>query len=509
MKIQNGLLILLLCVLGLGVFQSAHAQAAVCPGDEVCLTVQARGTIQWQSSLDGIAFSNMANGQGDTVCFFPGLSLYYRAVVMEGTCDSVVSDTQLVTVHPGVVADAGVDVDLCIGDSVIIGGTPGASGGTPPYTYNWTPGSGLTLPGAPNPLASPSVTTSYVLTISDANGCTDSDTMTVFVNGRPVANAGPDTTTNCTTAVVIGGSPTGSGGAGPLSYSWSPASGLSSPTDPNPSALGNTTYTVTVMDSLGCTDTDAMVLTVLGASTGIDTFSYTGLVQMWVIPPCVDTLHIEVWGAQGGNDGTILGGLGGYAEGDFVVNSGDTLWFYVGGQGTSGPGSGQNCNFVGGWNGGGATGDTCCSNAGGGAGAGGGGSDVRVGGQSLNDRVIVGAGGGGAGNNVVGGAGGGLVGSNGGTYNSVTATGGTQSAGGIAGGHYIPHTCSFPDNGAFGQGGMGDGNDGGGGGGGWYGGGGGPNNGGGGGGSSYVGGVMNGTTTGAVRSGNGLIIVSW
>src|SRR5688572_9770201 len=100
MNIQRVLFIVLLCVLGLGVSESAQAQTSVCPGEEVCLTVQARGTIQWQSSLDGIAFSNMPNGQGDTVCFFPGLNLFYRAVVTEGTCDSVVSDTQFVSVFP-------------------------------------------------------------------------------------------------------------------------------------------------------------------------------------------------------------------------------------------------------------------------------------------------------------------------------------------------------------------------------------------------------------------------
>ncbi len=244
------------------------------------------------------------------------------------------------------------------------------------------------------------------------------------------------------------------------------------------------------------------------SQTVSDTTFYTGSEDFFVVPSCVDSVFIKAWGAQGGFLTTTAGGMGGYAEGTLPVNQGDTLWLYVGGQGTNGPG-GQNCNLSGGFNGGGNTGDTCCSNAGSGAGAGGGATDVRYGGKTLNDRVIVGSGGGGAGSGQVGAAGGGLTGSNGGTYQSVTATGGTQTAGGLVGGHYTQHLCSKGTDGSFGQGGTGDGNDGGGGGGGCHGGGGGPNNGGGAGGSSYIAGVINGSTTGGLRAGNGMIIIEY
>jgi hypothetical protein len=243
---------------------------------------------------------------------------------------------------------------------------------------------------------------------------------------------------------------------------------------------------------------------------GADTFNLTGTEQTWIVPPGVTSVDIAAWGAQGGADGTVLGGLGGFATGTLAVTPGQTLYIYVGGQGTNGPGSGQNCNLPGGFNGGGPTGATCCSNAGAGAGAGGGASDVRIGGNTLNDRAIVAAGGGGSGSNLAGANGGGLVGDNGGTYNGVTATGGTQTAGGQAGGTFFPnHTCSPATDGVFGIGGDGDGNDGGGGGGGWYGGGGGANNSGGAGGSSYIGGVTGGSTTTGVNSGDGYVILNW
>lgn len=267
-------------------------------------------------------------------------------------------------------------------------------------------------------------------------------------------------------------------------------------------------------DSASCgavvTFTDPIAFDSCSSSpSGTDSFMYTGAVQTFIVPSDVTEISVDAYGAQGGNDGPASGGLGGSASGKISVTPGDTLYIYVGGQGESGPGSGQNCNLIGGFNGGGNTGDTCCSNAGGGAGAGGGASDIRLGGMDFSDRIIVAGGGGGAGSGDQGGNGGGLVGASGTDYDTVYATGGTQTAGGQKGGHYNFHVCNQGTDGTLGQGGKGDGNDGGGGGGGYYGGGGGPNNGGGGGGSSYIAAVSDSSTSQGVRNGNGLIVISY
>jgi len=63
----------------------------------------------------------------------------------------------------------------------VIGGTPTASGGTPLYTYSWTPTTGLNDASIANPTASPAVTTPYTVTVTDSKGCTDSDDVTVTV----------------------------------------------------------------------------------------------------------------------------------------------------------------------------------------------------------------------------------------------------------------------------------------------------------------------------------------
>ena len=255
---------------------------------------------------------------------------------------------------------------------------------------------------------------------------------------------------------------------------------------------------------------------------GTKTFDYTGSAQQWQVPGCITQVHVVVSGAQGaqnGNNPPQAGALGGKAEGDLTVAPGATLSVYVGGTGNSG-----------GWNGGGT------NNGGYTGGQGGGASDVRVGGSSLNDRVIVGGGAGGhpgyshgygGWHGAAAGVGGGLTGEDGkpsdgnnppagggkgGTQNS----GGSQGNDGLSGGNYISGTA-----GTFGQGGKGGGEGNnpsacggaGSGGGGWYGGGGGGHHncggGGGGGGSSYVGGVSNGSTQSGVRSGHGQVVVTW
>ncbi len=246
------------------------------------------------------------------------------------------------------------------------------------------------------------------------------------------------------------------------------------------------------------------------AQTGSMTFEFTGDVQTFEAPADGE-YTVEAWGAQGGNITSLYpidGGLGGYAKGTMTLNQGDILYVYVGGKGQDRSGDhpyGDCALAEGGWNGGGATRTAGNGSPGGGA------SDIRIGGQSLSDRVIVAGGGGGGGWTFArGGNGGDLVGENGtGSNESGTgAQGGTQNAGGAQGNS--GGNCGVTS-GTFGIGGDASGNSagGGGGGGGWYGGGGGGFADGGGGGSSYVDGLLDTEVLAGVREGNGQIIITF
>ena len=84
------------------------------------------------------------------------------------------------------------------------------------------------------------------------------------------------------------------------------------------------------------------------------TFNYTGSLQTFVVPPCVTSLTIEAYGAQG-NTATYgpppAGGLGAYINGTFTVTPGQTLNIMVGQMGLMGIGG---CGDLNGGGGGGS-----------------------------------------------------------------------------------------------------------------------------------------------------------
>jgi hypothetical protein len=321
-----------------------------------------------------------------------------------------------------------------------------------------------------------------------------------------------------------------------LVYSWSFQGGspaTSSVANPSVSWSQVGTYAVqlTVTNSQGCDSTLIDSVTVINCPSGSVTFSFTGSQQTWTVPSCVTSATFEVYGAQGTNGGGAqggVGGLGGLAQGQLTnLTGGEILYVFVGGQN--------------GYNGGGA--------AGSGGGSGGGASDIRRGGTALANRIIIGGGGGGGGGTGAndggcaqngggnGGAGGGGAGANGapGSHNNsgfgatlgsggnrgngcsccLGVNGSSNGQGGSSYNYSMGCNCSLGCQAQAGGGGGGGGLQvGGGGGGGSLGttgcsgnstGGGG----GGAGGSSSTSGVQNGTTTNGVRTGNGLITITY
>lgn len=77
-------------------------------------------------------------------------------------------------------ANAGVPTAITEGQSVTIGGSPSAAGNAP-FTYAWTPAAGLNDPSISNPVASPAISTQYMLIVTDVNHCTDTSYATVVV----------------------------------------------------------------------------------------------------------------------------------------------------------------------------------------------------------------------------------------------------------------------------------------------------------------------------------------
>ena len=95
--------------------------------------------------------------------------------------------------------------------------------------YVWNPDPTLIGNNIPNPVVFPTTTTSYTVTVTDANGCVNTDITTVTVNPLPIVEAGNDTAKCGEVGVML----TATGG---VSYQWTPIQGLSDPTIANPIA---------------------------------------------------------------------------------------------------------------------------------------------------------------------------------------------------------------------------------------------------------------------------------
>ena len=111
-------------------------------------------------------------------------------------------------------ADAGSDVSICTGDNTQLQ----ASGGV---SYLWTPAATLSNPNIANPVATPLVTTTYSVQVTNVDGCIGTATVTVSI-ADPGITAPADVTSCDGDAVQLVAT-------GSVDYSWSPAAGLSIP----------------------------------------------------------------------------------------------------------------------------------------------------------------------------------------------------------------------------------------------------------------------------------------
>ena len=185
-------------------------------------------------------------------------------------------------------AHAGSNVSVCINDSVQIGGSPAATGGTTPYTYSWTPVTGLDNPAAANPNAFPASATPYTLTVTDGAGNTSSSVVSVALLPLPTVVAGPDQT-------IMGGTSTQLQASGAVNYFWSPDTSLSSQSSASPTADpgSSITYCVAGADNNGCVNFDCTELEVIPSDTviiynsftpngdGVNDFLYIGNIQQF------------------------------------------------------------------------------------------------------------------------------------------------------------------------------------------------------------------------------------
>ena len=129
--------------------------------------------------------------------------------------------------------------------------TVSVTGGTPAYTYSWAPSGGTAA------TATGLAAGTYTVTITDANACTSTKSVTIT---QPTALS---STILSQTNVACNGGSNGSatvsvtGGTPSYTYSWAPSGGTAA----TATGLAAGTYTVTITDANACTSTKSVTIT--------------------------------------------------------------------------------------------------------------------------------------------------------------------------------------------------------------------------------------------------------
>jgi gliding motility-associated-like protein len=201
------------------------------------------GTLPYQYSLD---VAGLIGYQSSAT--FPVIAGNYTVTVQDANACKASVNVLVDSVFT-MFLDLGNDTTICAEQSVTL--SPNTNAGTTVFSY--TPQASLDKPTDKNPVATPTATTQYRLT-AKWGICTLTDSITVNVLRKPVANAGADVVICYDTTTVLHAS--ASNLSGTVNYLWSQASlieGRADTTDitARPDTF-KTYYTVTVTDNYGC-----------------------------------------------------------------------------------------------------------------------------------------------------------------------------------------------------------------------------------------------------------------
>jgi gliding motility-associated-like protein len=222
------------------------------PTPYVCIP----NSYQFFNSSNGGNVFHWDFGDGDTSNLFEPSHLYSDTgnydvtLIVSDSLGCLTPDTAVINVDVYAVDNAVIQpIDtLCPGQSVQLS----ASGGS---QYEWFPSTDLSDPFIYNPIASPSVNTTYKVVVRDSCGV-DSTYVTIFVYNETTLIM-PDTLIcigNSIDLVAYGG----------VSYNWYPTAGMVNPGADSPTITPSSSnlYYVDITTANGCVYTDSVLVTV-------------------------------------------------------------------------------------------------------------------------------------------------------------------------------------------------------------------------------------------------------
>ena len=217
--------------------QVQASDTVICLGQSVTLTASGGQSYHWTPA------NSLNQNFGDTVQASPASTTTYYVT---GTNSTGCTTTKSITIHVNIGSQLTVTPatsDICLGDTTTITVNGAVS-------YSWASNSGIVQINNNAATVSPSATTTYQVTGIDSLGCTHTLSIPVHVNMPPVVTA------NTTSATLCQGDSIQVWASGAQNYQWF-ANGnyISNQTIFTDKPLSATTYTVTGVDSNGCSST--------------------------------------------------------------------------------------------------------------------------------------------------------------------------------------------------------------------------------------------------------------
>jgi gliding motility-associated-like protein len=245
------------------------SDTTLCVGDCISFTDQSLNSpTSWSWTFAGSSTGSSTVQNPTNICYPTAGTFAVTLVASNANGNGTLVKTGYINVNPPPPANAGPDATICSGQQTTLTGSGGV-------TYNWMPGN---LNGS-SVTVTPASTTTYTLTVTDANGCTGTDMVTITVSACTSPTAALTVSDNMiceSTCIDFTDMSTGT----PTGWSWSfPGATPSSSSQQNPTNIcyntpGNYSVTLITTNAFG-SDTIVMANYIsVGAQNSVNASNY-------------------------------------------------------------------------------------------------------------------------------------------------------------------------------------------------------------------------------------------